>query len=98
MISESPEGISLGAFGLVPVLAHQLDSPADSTEELWSPWTALEPPSPPTDPSVVDPAVWRLTKEGVAAEFTDLALIFAGDDWTRTRRGLRVVNSAHISS
>lgn len=88
LITESPEGFWLGAFGLAPVFAEQQSGSTEGEEEKWGPWQRVQPPADATPAEA-----WRLTNEGVLGEFADLQNVFGLSDWKGKRRGLTVVPS-----
>lgn len=97
LITESPEGFWLGAFGFVPVIAQEIVAELKEGEEkVYGPWVALVPP--PVDPkaTIPDPKAWKFTTEGVLGEFCELSAVFGDETPEGQKRGLKVVPSAFL--
>ncbi|KAM0748930.1 hypothetical protein T439DRAFT_303695 [Meredithblackwellia eburnea MCA 4105] len=98
ILTESPEGFWLGAFGFVPVVADQVGTTSVETgvegEEpqevpTYGPWYPLNPPTPDPKAPIADPKVWRLNSEGVLGDFCEIATVFA--DLEGKKAGLKLV-------
>lgn len=96
LITESPEGFWLGAFGFVPVLADELEGELkEGDEKSYGPWVEMTPPVQDPESTVVDPSMWKLTADGVLGDFCELSAVFGAPvEGDSKKRGLKVVLSA----
>ncbi|KAL8280766.1 hypothetical protein RQP46_006770 [Phenoliferia psychrophenolica] len=93
LITESPEGFWLGAFGFVPVEAAEL--PSEGDEKVYGPWVEMQAPTPDPTTTVVDPNMWKLTPDGVLGDFCEMAPVFGTAEVEGKKRGLKVVLTSY---
>ncbi|KAK4706107.1 protein TIF31, partial [Phenoliferia sp. Uapishka_3] len=92
LITESPEGFWLGAFGFVPVEAEEIvGEEKEGEEKSYGPWVDMTPPVQDPKSTIVDPSMWKLTADGVLGDFCELSAVFGSGEVENKKRGLKVV-------